>query len=308
MTPRKKVYLFLYPIFIAFFGGLYFFLAQDLTERLESIQKTEAISHALLIERLFEEQIHSLAVKSGDWSQWDDTYDFMQSRDVAYIESNLQDESFRTIDVNVIALYDLENRLAFGKEVSDSASDQGLLLFSDEFSKLTSLVLSEKRKKEGFFLTKDGKVFLVSAGPILPSDGSLEPRGVLFFGRYFDLEMEGRLAKTSGFRPSTLATTSGFFRSDLEKEEISRQLRGEGRRSAILYGSENVAGYTSLNDIFFDRRIAFRVESDPLFYQTDLENLYMFGRMMIGLPVLFLVFLTCFFEFFIFRKGVYLKE
>ena len=52
-----------------------------------------------------------------DWANWDDSYNFVQDRNEAYIESNLYPESLATINVNMLLFIDTSGQLVYGKAI-----------------------------------------------------------------------------------------------------------------------------------------------------------------------------------------------
>ena len=52
-----------------------------------------------------------------DWSAWDDTYEFIQNKNEEYIESNLINDTFVTIGINMMLYFNSSGQLVFGKAV-----------------------------------------------------------------------------------------------------------------------------------------------------------------------------------------------
>lgn len=57
----------------------------------------------------------SMSRIAGDWAAWDDTYQFIQDRDPAYVENNLVDSAFTELRLNLVAMFDVEGHPAFVK-------------------------------------------------------------------------------------------------------------------------------------------------------------------------------------------------
>ena len=49
-----------------------------------------------------ENQLHQIDLLCFDWSAWDNTYDFLETRDPEYIEANLVPESFTENEISLI--------------------------------------------------------------------------------------------------------------------------------------------------------------------------------------------------------------
>ncbi|MCB9876545.1 MAG: response regulator [Planctomycetes bacterium] len=130
----------------------------------------------------------TLTSKVGDWALWDDTYEFVASRDPAYVEANLNPESMETLDLDFMVFVALDGTIVhlalrdpeLGGSV-DAPAVEGLLR---AFPQLMQL---EDAKSSLAGLLPLGDDFLALASrPIHKSDLTGDRRGVLLAGRLFD--------------------------------------------------------------------------------------------------------------------------
>jgi len=80
-----------------------------------SLERDEAVKDADRVLKALQNEIAHLNTFAWDWSAWDDTYDFVQSRSDAYITSNLVPTTFFANHLNVIYIYDANGRMIWGK-------------------------------------------------------------------------------------------------------------------------------------------------------------------------------------------------
>lgn len=188
MRLRTKVFLIVGSVVFVLFGGTSWFIYVRLDRQFLEAQKDDAVTQIHIVEGVIEHDMKSFEQKAIDWSNWDDTYDFVQTKDPAYIESNLNDSSLSNLGVNFMLFLDAQGQVVFGKQVL--ADGQGtdipellkvFLLQDPRFQKL-----SESKKVFSGVISYDRQFILLTAQPIFPSSGAGDSDGMLFFGRYLN--------------------------------------------------------------------------------------------------------------------------
>ena len=130
---------------------------------------------------------------AGDWACWDDTYEFVQSRSQAYIDSNLTLPNLsKQSQIDAILIFDREGKLAwhgaydpFGEramEIDDIARHSLL-----EFHPLLEHP-EPTEPRSGILLTEIGPMLFATCA-ILPSRLTGDSRGTLVMGRFLREEM-----------------------------------------------------------------------------------------------------------------------
>ncbi len=166
------------------------FLQNEATGVKENMEK---VAHAIDME------FNNLEKILIDWSEWDDTYQFIVDRNEEYINSNLGDETLIALDLNLMVFVNSSNEVVFGKAVD---------LYTGEEARIPDVLLKEIRASNsplltgsgtsGLILTEQGPMMVLS-NPILKSNGEGPPRGFLIFGRYFDEVVLRRAESLAGF-------------------------------------------------------------------------------------------------------------
>jgi len=160
-----------------------------------------------------------------DWAVWDDAYRYMQERDPRFTASNLIDNSFAALRLNVILFLDEQGQPVAGR---------GFDLTQGELRPIPAGLLAEIGRDNTFWSFRDASQslqgllmlpegpLLLAAHAILPGDGSGPARGALLMGRFLDREELARLAERCGlqldfspaepadFRPEQEVWISGF--------------------------------------------------------------------------------------------------
>ena len=86
------------------------------TVMMKSINQLEEKNVGENIERAvnaIEQQEASLASTTKDWAAWDDTYEFVRNRNERYLESNIYEDVFVNLDLNIMAITDLSGNYIF---------------------------------------------------------------------------------------------------------------------------------------------------------------------------------------------------
>lgn len=131
--------------------------------------------------------VESYSRKLNDWAEWDDTYQFMDDLNKAYVKSNLNDSTLKNLNADEMLFFDINFELIYStatdrifeieEDFPEDVSD--FLLENKEIAE----VLKSDGKISGIIKTEDGDL-LYGAQRIVKSDGSGDPKGYLMFGRY----------------------------------------------------------------------------------------------------------------------------
>lgn len=141
--------------------------------------------------------VRSYNSKLNDWSEWDDTYQFMDDFNKQYITSNLNDSTLQNLNADEMLFFDTNFKLkhsAATEKVHESEKN-----FPEDISgffvdnKEVADELEHNGESVGIIKTEDGNLLYV-AQKIVKSDGSGEPKGYLMFGRYLGSWIENDLS------------------------------------------------------------------------------------------------------------------
>lgn len=155
----------------------------------QQLEHREALNNVQRVTNAFEREVKVLDDLCHDWAAWDDTYDFVQTGDLDYIESNLLEETFSGSSLNLIMIYDKNGNRIAGKTYN--LAEETFFDFADFPStglpKGHPLInhTEEDKAIAGIILTSLGPM-LISSRPILTSENLGPRRGVLIMGWFLD--------------------------------------------------------------------------------------------------------------------------
>ncbi len=251
-------------------------------------EKEDAVQN---VERAREAIFDSLANLSStvwDWANWDDLYQFAESADPAFVETNFADKTFVELKLNVVVVVDASHRILYGKsfdlvrgvagpapeglEKSLGAEDCPLLSLPNLESSVTGLV------------NLPTGLLLATSRPILTSESKGPARGALIMGYCLDaakIKYMGRetrldfslepLPPEGGVQGLVAAGGLGFL--GLENPIFTQSLN-----------EETIAGYTLLEDVYGKPAAVLRVLLDRSIYRQGRATLryLVFALMAIG--------------------------
>jgi len=202
----------------------------------------------------------SLEAGTADWAAWDDTYIFIEDSNSEYIQSNLGDETFITLRLNLMLFVHSSGRIVFGKAF-DLENEEETPIPPDLLGHLSvnSLFLSQADTHNftsGIISLNQGPV-LVASQPILTSEDEGPARGTLIFARYIDSETINELARVTLF-PITVYSVREEAHPDF-KEVLASLLQDEPIVVKPM-DREYIGGYTLIKDIYGEPGFVLRVE------------------------------------------------
>jgi two-component sensor histidine kinase/sensor domain CHASE-containing protein len=145
------------------------------------------------------DQERSLGVTTTDWATWDETYRFVVDRNKSFVESNLGNEAFTNLRVNVVLVLSRNGAQVFGATFSPNRgitpgipSPLRAWLAAHPF--MTHLS-KKTAHAEGIITLADGPL-MVAARPILDSRGNGPVHGTLLMGRFLDQELANQISRS----------------------------------------------------------------------------------------------------------------
>ena len=151
-----------------------------------SLQQSLAASNMTRVKANLQAQLDSLKALNADYSQWDETYDFLSKGDPGYAEQNLSRSILESLEIDNIMILDLQHQYIAG--IGGEPGQVKGYQVNYAFPEYAGMVAARIDKLEsGGFLdivgTRSGPAFVVSL-PILRNDASGPAVGYLVLVRY----------------------------------------------------------------------------------------------------------------------------
>lgn len=211
--------------------------------------------------KLLQVEIDDLDRKNIEWSAWDNTCEFVASADEKCINNVLVTDTYRNLDLNIMAFTDLTGKILFGGYYTPAIDKVSKLPsnIDDFLSKNSSLSRLEKKTdcRRGLVII-DTKPFILSSRPILNTGKAGPVRGALIAGRAVDDKLLRRISKNSRL---SLEVCPANCRSI--PEGIRATLIGSNSDGAMVISkirADIFSGFSIMRDIFGKAAIIVRTD------------------------------------------------
>lgn len=118
MSVRIKILIVICLTFLALLGTLYFTAQWFLLQDTLAVEDKSVTWDVIRLHASLDEQIAKIGATVGDWAPWDDTYEFINSGDTAYVDSNISDTTFINLGVELMLFINNSGEIVFGKMIN----------------------------------------------------------------------------------------------------------------------------------------------------------------------------------------------
>lgn len=257
--------------------------------------QTEAVQQNLYrAQRLINMRIWQLDASLGDWAPWDDTYQFVQDQNSDYVDANLADETLINLHVDFMVFMNAAGEVVYAKAI-DLISETETGLPPDLYQHIApdSLLLQHKSNESsmaGLLQLSSGPTIIASQ-PVTMNNYQGTIQGTLIFGRYLNDAVIQRVSEelelNIAVEPYNRATSADFTRA--------RAIFAETPAPILALDNQNVAGYTTLTDIYGQPSLILRVDTPNKIAQQGQTSFSFFivamlvSGLAVGLSIVFLL-------------------
>jgi two-component sensor histidine kinase len=156
------------------------------------------------------EEGSKLSITAQDWGTWDDTYNYIESRNTEYEESNLGPGTFETLQLSNMVFFNIDGKVVFRFA---SSLDSMISFVTPDFIKVSSIELEPITS----ILSKDGMLHFAALAPILRSDGSGLPNGFILLTRLIDASYIDKIQRITGLAVTTIPNSIQIMPPPIEK-------------------------------------------------------------------------------------------
>jgi len=277
MSLRKKTLIIILATLVALIVIL-FVVSQTIflrsATRLEEQDTRQNIERAL---NALNQEISQVESQVGDWAPWDDTYAFIDDANEAYIQSNLIDETFVNLELNLMLFIDSSGQIVFGKAL-DLQNEQEVPVPESvkEHLSADNLLIQHKDIEStvsGIILLPEGPM-LITSHPILTSEHEGPIKGTLIFGEYLDYAKVDNIAEST--RLSLSIERMDAPQTNSEFKQAFEALSEDSPMFIQPLDRNTVAGYALIEDVYGMPVLMLRTEMPRAIYQQGQTSLLYF--------------------------------
>lgn len=195
MSLRSKVILSLFCVFAAYAAVEYIVQQRFLLPAFVELERAAAVRNAERAVEALQREGEVLIPSATDWATWDDTYRFVADGNPEYREANLNAKALESLKVNLLAIYDLQGRRAWGLAYDHEAGREMALgeLSADRLDPAHPLLGAGSKETVAGLYRSDAGLFIVASRPVLTSAGEGPVRGRVLLGRLLDEDAIARM-------------------------------------------------------------------------------------------------------------------
>ncbi|MCF8068058.1 MAG: HAMP domain-containing protein [Desulfobacterales bacterium] len=241
------------------------------------------------------DEINNLHAVNYDWANWNETYDFIHTRNPEFVNVNLIDATLVNMRANIFVLLDTTGNVVYAKlvnlnNVQEVTFSKNLL---NSILSYKALLNPEFNEKAGVILTPDDPM-IISARSIMRSDLKGPPAGTCMIGRFLNDQQVKELLKTERINLSIRELDN----VDSEKNpEISIDLFSTGSEVIVKpEDNETVIGYTLIRDIEDRPILILQGEFRRYIFQIGIRTLRYYTFWLLGISIVVALLVAFFLE------------
>ncbi|WP_425614081.1 CHASE4 domain-containing protein [Anatilimnocola sp. NA78] len=197
MSLRRQITILLIATTLAFIAGTYAIQQLVVMPTFAELERQAAQRDVERCVEAINRDIESISNVANDWGTWDDSYQYVQDRNLSFARSNLIPESFGNTRLNVICFLDTNRELIWGEmrdidTLEPIEAPKLMAMLQEESSPITTHI-DVNDAKQGIILTAHGPL-LIASRPVTDTTRTARPRGTIVMGRLLSKEELNNLA------------------------------------------------------------------------------------------------------------------
>jgi PAS domain S-box-containing protein len=244
--------------------------------------------------KAIEYEISLMEKTCGDWSRWDETYQFIIDKDPLYIQRNLNTQTMDNLDLELIVITDKDRNIVYSSGYNRNTQEFEALSDTDLQALLsTGYLFSHDQlisSRSGVLSFSEFPLLVVSE-PVLQSTYEGPSVGYLIFGKYLSDDEIGKLSDITSLNLTIQRNPGNNVVSDSLSDIIVQ-----------IEGPNTITGYTLLPDIAGDRQFEIRVTSDRGVYNQGLTTISSFIALLVIISVIFIAAVLIFLDQLVLRR------
>ncbi len=287
MSLRTKILLIISAVFICAMALVYSVSRLTFIRGLEEIEKQNTSVQTKQTVDVLKYLISDLEADTAGWAAWDDTYDFIQDHNQEYIQSNLADKTFITLQVNGILYIDKSGNIVYSKAF-DTENEEEIPFPAEllnHFSKDSPLLSNQNQHRVvSGVLELNQEPAIIAAQPILTSKNEGPSRGTLVFVRLLN---ENTIREVSELIHYPISVLPIHDLNSEDVEDVIFSLRSGEGVAVLPKDKDTVVGYSLIKDIYDQSTFVLSTEFPRDTYQLGekVSSYYILSVLGIGILV-----------------------
>lgn len=190
MSLRLKAFFILGVVMVALFFVANEALSRLMTSEFVVLERQEMEVDVARASEAMRFRMDDLSVKLADWAQWDDTHQYISDQSeeyrAEYVESNLKNETFGTLRVDLIVIGDLFGAPIYARYVKNGEEQPFPESFTEHIAEDIPGLFDDRRERLEEVISLPEGLLVYAVRPVTSSDGTAAANGFMIFGYFFD--------------------------------------------------------------------------------------------------------------------------
>lgn len=279
---RLKLMILVAVAMLLLFAFLFFAAKVKLLQGYAQLEQDKTRIQVSSAESLLKEQVDQLSTITRDYARWNDTYNFIKTRDPSYIQSNLVDTTFSNLKINALVIVNLKGEVVFRKGLDFRTGQLWQVPAAlEEVGRNKALTSMPQDHVAGLFWTAEGAQ-VVSVFDVVDSDAIKARRGTLMMVRSLDISLLTHIGHMLGAKTDVLP-----YHQHRELAKLT-QLMSKKSIAINVLDDHHIAGYKMLDSLGDAEQLVLRVQDErEIFEQGHTSVNFLYGSA--GLVALLLV-------------------
>lgn len=244
----------------------------------KDLEKLDIEKSIDIVENEMEYRVKEVTTSCFDWAIWDDTYLFAQGLNESYKETNLVDENFDILSVDLMIISDNSGKILYGKQKDFETKELKEMDQIISEALYNSPILENKDPKLSFndIFIIEGVPVLIASHPILKTDASGPVQGNVLFGRVLNTNTMDEISKKLNLEVSFKVVS----KTDFDKLNLASE-----KETEIQFKNEDyIIGSYYIPELFGENYIKISVETPRDVFKVGYNSIKIIRRI---LPLIF---------------------
>jgi signal transduction histidine kinase len=287
MSLRLKTLLIVGSTLLGLILGVYIISQTILLRSYVQLEQQSVTRNVQRVLNAIKDEISVLHSANIDWSHWNDTYQFMDDRNTAYLDANTYDGSFVSYELNFMVYRAADGKIVFSKGFDLNGKQEGPLpagldkLLGADSPLVNFPTTGTGRDGLGGLIMLPQGPLMVASTPIYPTDLTGPPRGVLIWGRLLDNRKIKDIAERTQLSLEIAPLSNLRERPDFVSAQ--QLATADSPIPVLALSNDTTAGYAVLSDVTSQPILMLRADLPRSIYQQGLTSLSYFLILMVFL-------------------------
>lgn len=249
MNLRLKVLIVLTCLWVGMSLLIISYSKYTLTQDYAELERSQMAASIQQTQKAIDDLMDAFKQHNADWAQWDNTYQFMQDKNQAYLDANCTGPAFKNIGVNLMLFFkpngDLWVGLNFDNDKNAFVPVPPELITALQNEKSYLFQTEDSEGKTGF-INFQNQLIVLSALPVLDSQARGPSHGTMVIGYFLTKNDTQKISALVNLKVNI--TPLPLLTPNPSLDKIISQLNDDQEHVVLPQNKNFISGYTFIRD------------------------------------------------------------